>query len=178
MTAAQKEYGGALYELAAEEKCEDQVLEGLQLTQRLFRENPDYSKLLLQPSIRKEDRLALLDQALGGNVQPYVLNFLKILCERRALSDLDGCVAEFCARLYEARGILPVTAISAVPLTEQQTQALKEKLAQVTGKSILIENKVDETLVGGIKVEYEGKELDGSVAGRFEALRQMLLESW
>ena len=37
MTAAQKEYGGALYELAAEEKCEDQVLEGLQLTQRLFR---------------------------------------------------------------------------------------------------------------------------------------------
>ena len=61
MTAAQKEYGGALYELAAEEKCEDQVLEGLQLTQRLFRENPDYSKLLLQPSIRKEDRLALLD---------------------------------------------------------------------------------------------------------------------
>ena len=96
MTAAQKEYGGALYELAAEENCEDQVLEGLQLTQRLFRENPDYSKLLLQPSIRKEDRLALLDQALGGNVQPYVLNFLKILCERRALSDLDGCVAVFC----------------------------------------------------------------------------------
>ena len=73
---------------------------------------------------------------------------------------------------------MPVTAISAVPLTEQQTQALKEKLAQVTGKSILIENKVDEVLVGGIKVEYEGKELDGSVAGRFEALRQMLLESW
>ena len=37
----------------------------------------------------------------GGNVQPYVVNFLKILCERRALSDLDGCVEEFCAKLYQ-----------------------------------------------------------------------------
>ena len=178
MTAAEMEYGGALYELAAEEGCEDQVLDGLRLVQQLFRENPDYEKLLLQPSIRREERLSLLDQALKGNVQPYVVNFLKILCERRALSSLDGCTAEFCARLYEARGILPVTAVSAVPMTEQQTKALKEQLARTTGKSILLENKVDRALVGGIKVEYEGKELDGSVAGRFEALRHVLLESW
>lgn len=178
MTAAQKEYGGALYELAAEEACEDQILEGLRLAQQMFRENPDYTKLLIQPAIRKEDRLALLDQAFGGSVQPYVVNFLKILCERRALSDLDGCVEEFCAKLYQARGILPVTAVSAVPLTQQQIQLLKEKLAKTTGKDILLKNKVDETLGGGLKVEYEGKELDGSVAGRFEALRHVLLESW
>lgn len=178
MTAAQKEYGGALYELAAEESCEDAVLEGLHLAQQMFRENPEYAKLLMQPAVRREERLALLDQAFGGNVQPYVINFLKILCDRRALSDLDGCVAEFCAKLYEARGILPVTAVSAVPLTQQQVDALKEKLAKTTGKSILLQNKVDAALVGGIKVEYEGKELDGSVAGRFEALRHVLLESW
>ncbi|WP_367924534.1 ATP synthase F1 subunit delta [uncultured Ruthenibacterium sp.] len=178
MTAAEKEYGGALYDLAVEEKCEDQVLEGLRLVQRLLAENPQYKKLLEQPAIRKEERLALLDQALSGNVQQYVVSFLKILCERRALSSLDGCVAEFCSRLYEARGILPVVAFSAVPLTEQQAEALRQKLAKTTGKNILLENKVDKSLVGGVKVEYEGKELDGSVAGRFEALRHLLLESW
>ena len=46
MTAAEKEYGGALYALAAEEHCEDAVLEGLTLAADAFRETPGYLKLV------------------------------------------------------------------------------------------------------------------------------------
>ena len=80
MTAAEKEYGGALYALAAEEHCEDAVLEGLTLAADAFRETPGYLKLVQNPAVPREERLAMLDEAFGAGVHVYVLNFLKILC--------------------------------------------------------------------------------------------------
>ncbi len=46
MTAAEKEYGGALYDLAVEEHCEDAVLEGFALAVDVFGETPEYLKLV------------------------------------------------------------------------------------------------------------------------------------
>ena len=118
----------------------------------------------------------MLDEAFRGNVHPYLLNFLKILCEKSAMEMLPGCLEQFRGLYNEDRGLLPVTATSAVALTEGQKQALVEKLSKLTGKTILLENRVDEGLMGGVKVKFDGKELDGSVAGRLEALRRVLLD--
>ena len=137
MTAAEKEYGGALYALAAEEHCEDAVLEGLTLAADAFRETPGYLKLVQNPAVPREERLAMLDEAFGAGVHVYVLNFLKILCGKSALGMAAGCLQEYKALLYEARGILPVQAVSAVPLDEAQRRALCDSLAQKTGRTIL-----------------------------------------
>ena len=83
MTAAEKEYGGALYALAAEEHCEDAVLEGLTLAADAFRETPGYLKLVQNPAVPREERLAMLDEAFGAGVHVYVLNFLKTVREIR-----------------------------------------------------------------------------------------------
>ena len=175
MTAAEKEYGGALYSLAVDEHLEDTLLAGLDAALAAFRENPSYPKLLQNPAIQKEERLALLDAAFRTSVHAYVVNFLKILCEKSALNMLKGCADEFRALLFDARGILPVTAISATALTEQQIAALKEKLAAKTGKTIALTNIVDEKILGGVKISYAGKELDGSVAGKLASIRNALM---
>ena len=177
MTAAEKEYGGALYALAAEERCEDAVLEGLALAADAFRETPGYLKLVQNPAVPKEERLALLGEAFGAGVHTYVLNFLKILCEKSALDMAAGCLQDYKAQLYATRGILPVSAVSAVPLDEAQRGALCEKLARVTGKTILLETAVDPSVLGGVKLRYEGLELDGTAAGRLAALRRALTQA-
>lgn len=176
MTAAEKEYGQALYELCAEENCAQEVLEQLDMVCALFREEPRYPHLLQDPALPKAERLQLLDEAFGGHVHPYLLNFLKILCERSAVGILPGCAQQARALYNDHHGLLPVTATSAVALTQEQKQALIQKLSGLTGKTILLENRVDESLMGGVKVRYDGKELDGSVAGRLEALRRILLD--
>lgn len=175
MTAAEKEYGGALFSLACEEHIEDEVLAGLAAVKAAFAETPAYPKLLENPAVKQDERLALLDEAFRGSVHGYVLNFLKILCEKRALGSVAGCEAEYRAQLYAARGLLPVVASTAVPLTAVQTEALRAKLAHLTGKTVLLENSVDVALVGGVKLRYEGRELDGTVAGRLAALRKTLM---
>ena len=81
MTETAKMYGGSLYDLAAEEGLESRILEELDAAAALLRDDPEYLHLLSIPSIPKKERCGLLDQALRGQVHPYVLNFLKILCE-------------------------------------------------------------------------------------------------
>ena len=65
----------------------------------------------------------MLDEAFGAGVHVYALNFLKILCGKSALGMAAGCLPAYKALLYEARGILPVQAVSAVPLDEAQRRA-------------------------------------------------------
>lgn len=176
MTAAEKQYGAALYQLAREEDCTEEVRQALALVCQVMGEEPEYGRLLQNPALPKAQRLALLEEAFGEAVPRYVLNFLKLLCEKSALGILGGCEKAFLELYYEDRNILPVTATSAQALTEVQREALTARLAKATGKTILLQERVEEGLLGGMKVEYAGRELDGSVAGRMERLRRLLMD--
>ena len=160
MTKIGKIYGGALHELAAEEGLEAQMLEELEQVEQLFAAWPDYEKLLALPSVPKAQRCQALDEALRGRIQPYLLNFLKILTER--------------ARYNAAHGILEATAVAAVPLSEAQKTALTEKLNRLTGKTVQLAVKVDPACLGGVRLEMGGAEFDGTVQARLDALRRSL----
>ena len=172
MTETAKMYGGSLYDLAAEEGLETRILGELDEVQQLLKQNPDYLRLLSTPSIPKKERCGLLDEALRGQVHLYVLNFLKILCEKGTLRELPGCARAFRVKYNQAHGILEATAISAVPLTEQQRAALHAKLESLTGKTIDLKTKVDAKVLGGIRLDIEGTELDGTVQNRLASLRR------
>ena len=172
MTETAKMYGGSLYDLAAEEGLETRILGELDEVQQLLKQNPDYLRLLSTPSIPKKERCGLLDEALRGQVHLYVLYFLKFLCEKGTLRELSGCARAYRIRYNQAHGILEATAISAVPLTEPQRTALHTKLESLTGKTIDLKTKVDAKVLGGIRLDIEGTELDGTVQNRLASLRR------
>ena len=117
---------------------------------------------------------------VGGPVGPYVQSerrdlfgkYAKLLCEKGALRELPGCARAYRLRYNEAHGILEATAVSAVPLTAEQTRRLHEKLEKLTGKTIDLKTKVDPAVLGGIRLDIEGTELDGTVQNRLVSLRR------
>ena len=172
MTETAKMYGGSLYDLAAEEGLEPRILRELDEVQQLLKQDPDYLRLLSTPSIPKKERCGLLDDALRGQVHLYVLSFFKLLSEKGTLRELSGCARAYRSRYNQAHGILEATAVSAVPLTEQQRAALHAKLESLTGKTIDLKTKVDAKVLGGIRLDIEGTELDGTVQNRLASLRR------
>ena len=172
MTEIARMYGGSLYDLAAEEGLETRILGELDEVQQLLKQNPDYLRLLSTPSIPKKERCGLLDEALRDKVHLYVLNFLKILCEKGTLRELPGCARAYRVRYNEAHGILEATATTAVAMTEAQEKSLHEKLEKLTGKTIDLKTKVDAKVLGGIRLDIEGTELDGTVQNRLATLRK------
>ena len=138
MTQIARLYGGSMYDLAAEEQLTDTVLEQMQTIRQLFRENPDYVKLLSEPSIPKEERTKLLDTAFGTEAERYLVNFLKLLCERGILGEYSGCCEEFIRRYNVDHNIATAVVTSAVALTDEQMAALKDKLEKISGKTVTL----------------------------------------
>ena len=165
-------YGGSLYDLAAEEGLETRILDELDEAAKLIRDDPEYLRLLSTPSIPKKERCALLDEAFRGQVHLYVLNFLKILCEKGTLRELPGCARAYRIRYNAAHGILEATAITAIAMTAAQTEQLRQKLETITGKKIDLATKIDPSVLGGIRLDIEGTELDGTVQNRLATLRR------
>ena len=174
MTEIARMYGGSLYDLAAEEGLETRILEELDAVADILKQDPEYLHLLSIPSIPNKERCALLDEAFRGKVHLYVLNFVKILCEKGTLRELPGCARAFRVKYNQAHGILEATAVTAVPMSADQTARLHEKLEAVTGKTIDLRTKVDAAVLGGIRLDIEGTELDGTVKNRLASLRRSI----
>ncbi len=167
-------YGQALYELCAGEHCENEVLQQLGVLQESFSAEPGFLKLLSTPTLTKPQRCSIIDESFRGKVHPYVLNFLKILTEKDCIRHFSGCFKAYQACYDDANGILPVTAVSAIALTPEQTARLIAKLEQRTGKAIRLTLRLDEECLGGMRLIYDGQHLDGTVAGRLRSIRSQL----
>ena len=177
MNRAAKNYADALFEVAYEEEIDDLLLNQFSDVRRLFDENPDYVKLLYAPNIAKAERTALLDEAFSGRIHPYLLNFLKLLCENGYIYEYGYCETRYRTYFNTIHGIVSGVAISAVPLKPEQMEKLRARLYQISGKTVDLINRVDPSVLGGIRLEYEGVELDGTVRQRLDGIEKTLLDA-
>ena len=118
----------------------------------------------------------MLDEAFGGQIELYLLNFLKLLCEKKILREFAGCCEEFIRRYNSAHGIAEAVVTSAVKLSDTQMEALKAKLEKLSGKKVYLVQKTDASVLGGLRVELEGVQLDGTVQSRISGISKKLNE--
>ncbi|HAB93704.1 MAG TPA: ATP synthase F1 subunit delta [Lachnospiraceae bacterium] len=177
MTTETSLYGQSLYDLAAEEGLSEEILDEMEAVEKIFKENPDYITLLLEPSVPRRERLGLLEEAFGDQIHPYLKNFLMILLENSLLRGFSACCRTYRASYNKDHGIEEAIVTSAVALSDEQIRSLKAKLEKMSGKTVLLTQKVDSSVLGGLRVEIGGKLLDGTVMGRLADLRKKVSET-
>ena len=166
-------YAEALFSLSEEMGNSDKVLSDLNVTAEILRTYPEYVKLMDTPAISVPEKISLADTAFSS-VEETVANVVKILAEKHSVYLFPEIAREYSSLYNDARGICNAEIISAVELTDSQIQKLKEKLENMTGKTIVIKNTVDKTVLGGIKLRYLGRELDGTLKARLSSIEKSL----
>lgn len=174
MTQAGSVYGEALYSLCREEALTQTVLQQLSALQESFGQEPDFIRLLSSPALSKAERCQILENSFRDKVHPYVLNFLKILTEKGYIRHFTHCCDAYRSLYNQDHGILPVIAVTACPLTDDQAYRLTQKLSGLTGKTIELTNQVDPAVLGGVRLDYDGKRVDDTVAHRLERIHDLL----
>ena len=174
MTQVGSVYGEALYTLALEEGLTGAIQAELNVLEQSFHQEPDFIRLLSSPNLSKQERCRILDDSFRGKLHIYVLNFLKILTEKGYMRHFFDCCKAFEESYNRDNGILPVTAITAVSLNPAQVEKLTAKLCQITGKQVKLHNRVDPEVLGGVRLDYDGKRLDDTVSHRLDAVRGLL----
>lgn len=173
MSEISREYGGALYELAADENLTDELLEETGEVGEILRGNPDYIRLLTSPDVPEEERDAAICRAFS-TAQLYLRNFLRMAVKLGYAREIPACMEEY-RRLYNVRhGIAEALVSSAVALTPEQKQKLTAALEQHCGVKIAPVYRVDASLLGGIRVEAAGTLLDGTVRHKLDGIRDTL----
>ena len=174
MTEAASVYGEALYALAKDENKSELMLSQLKALDESFAAEPSFIRLLSAPNLSKIERKEILDTCFKGKADPYLLNFLKILMEKGYIRQFSSCVQVFCERYNEDHGIMAVTAVTAVAMSDGQKEKLAAKLAGITGKQIELTNTIDPACIGGVRLDYDGKRVDDTIIHRLDAVSSML----
>jgi F-type H+-transporting ATPase subunit delta len=175
-------YSSAFFELLEEEHGSEQsgfeaVLAELSAVNDALAAAPELAGFCLAPSIKTEEKLAVIKSIFSGRVSAYVFNFLCILAEKRRVGHFGRIYRAFRAKYYDKFKITPVTVTSAFALSADQKSRLTAKMESITGSKIELAEKTDRNIIGGVVVDYGGSRIDGSVKHRLDSLKKEIAET-
>ena len=172
---AARRYGEAAFQIARDGGTEERWSEGLSLMAAVFSDS-EIAALMQEARISSADKMGLAEKALAG-VDPLVLNLARLLVHRGRTA-LASQIAEAFQELADAeRGIAHALVTTAVPLSDDETRAVAEKLSEISGKQMVVETQVDERIIGGLVARIGDKLIDGSTRSQLMALKRRLREA-
>ena len=111
---------------------------------------------------------------VAGDVSPEALNLVLLMVRRGRPRAIPRMVEHFANLLRRERGVSLAEVRTALPLDDSQREAVMDRLHELTGDEIEINEVVDESLIGGITVRIGDRLYDASVRSRLERLRTRL----
>ena len=169
---AARRYARALIDVAGPAGAAD-VKSALGQAAVVVAQNAALRQALSHPALAAERKKALLKAVFKGTPAVFV-RLLELLVDRGRLGLLGLIQQEFVALYNASHGIVVARAVSAQALDPGQQQALGAALRAVTGKQVEIEASLEPAVLGGLRIEMEGRVYDGSVRARLAALKQRL----
>ena len=170
-----RRYAEALYEAAKDAGLPREIGEQLEQLLRVLKTDRELDLAFRSPALTAGRRRQLLEECFQGELHPFVLNLCQLLWTKGRENSLPSVVTAYRQLLRKDEGLLTAEVVSAANLTEEQLAPLRQALEKRFGQPVIIEMKVDRSLLGGVRVRVGNTVLDGSVRGHLQALRERML---
>ena len=170
-------YCVALFELAKQQRLEEEVMADLDQMGALIDESANFARLIRSPLVGRAEQGKALAKVLEiAGVVGLAANFAGVLAENRRLSLLPQMIRQYRVLLSRHKGEVDAEVTSAAPLSDAQASALKVKLAAVVGSEVRLTTKVDPAVLGGLVVRIGSRMIDSSLRTKLENLKHALKE--
>jgi F-type H+-transporting ATPase subunit delta len=121
--------------------------------------------------VSAENKKAVLQQIGGEELHPFMKNFLKILVDRRRIVFLEGICKHYQALLRKLNQAVLAEVASAVELTDEQKQSVREKvIAMTSANQVELNTKIDPDLIGGVIIKVGSQVVDASLRGQLRRI--------
>jgi F-type H+-transporting ATPase subunit delta len=174
-SSVSKRYARAFFELALEENLLDRVEKDLLDLYRYLQESDEFRNLLASPLIHATRKRKILEDLFGKQFNGKTLDFLRLLLDKNREALLLDMIEYFQHLLDEKNGIIRGQLQTAYPLNERQLDLLNKQLNRITGKTVVITERVDKELLGGFIVRMQDTVIDSSLKNQLFKLRENLL---
>lgn len=173
MSLAVRRYAQALLDIAFEEKCEEEVYEQFKLFYGQMKEDKQFERLMTEKILSSEELKATVSKILeGGN--RYLVSFIMTLIDRNRMDEIMEMFLDFERGYKENKNILEAEAVTAIEMTEEQTEQVIKELSEKYGKTVVLKTSVDPSIIGGMVLYIGNEMIDASVKAKFEGLKKQL----
>ena len=170
-------YATALFELALDAGALDAAKDDLQRVEELIEMSPDLQRLVKSPTFSASEQLAAIGAVLErAGIGGLVANFIKVVARNRRLFAAPDMIKAVRQKLARHRGEVSALVTSAEPLGELHLAALREALRSRLGKDVILERKVDPSLIGGLIVQVGSRMVDTSLRTKLNAMKFAMKE--
>ena len=167
-------YGLALFSLSKEQDIVEKRQKEVKDLRSILRENADFITVLNSSFLSLDERINAIDKNLPS-VDEDVKNFLKIICRNNRAKFILDILDSFNSYCNQYRGIREGILYSTIPIPDDSKQKIEEKIAQLEKCSVELTNRIDPSLIGGVKVLINSHIYDGSISGKIEKIKSSLL---
>ena len=177
MSSVPRRYAKAIFEIGLEDGSLDRVQSELDALLGALAASDELRGLLASPVASKRMRkevFGAVAEKLGTSTE--VANLVRLLIERNRMAAFGDMVRIVRDLIDAERGQVRGSVLTARALTDDQLQAIQNKLGKVTGKTVLLEVEERPSLIGGIVARVGNTVFDGSVRTRLEALERSMTE--
>jgi F-type H+-transporting ATPase subunit delta len=177
-TAATR-YARALLDVAVQEKANlDGIEQELASFVDLFAAHPTLAKVLLNPAVPvPRKRAAVAELTRTADTSTTVAKLLALLAERDRLVLLPDLLASYRDRLLDYRKVVRAEVTTATPLATDRAKAIEGSLATLTGCTVILDTKIDPSIIGGVVARIGSTVYDGSVTRQLQKMKERLVES-
>ncbi|ADK69382.1 F0F1 ATP synthase subunit delta [Mycoplasma mycoides subsp. mycoides] len=169
-------YATALFNIAVKEKLVDDYIIQVDALIKSLADKDEFNKLVTYSNKEQKKQAILIIEntfsSFGFDI--YLINALKILVENQLFINTRMILKVLYKKLLAYKNIVLGEVYSTEKLTKTQLNAIKKKISNKVNKKVELVNKIDPTLIGGIKVSVEDKVFDGSIKAKLEALKKQM----
>lgn len=165
-------YARGIFEMASGEGSLDRVESELLTISRAFETTPELRSNLTDPQLPLERKQAIVDELIGGRASSLTVGVVQLLVSQNRASDLPAIASAVAGTAAASRDKAVAEVRSAVPLDEETIARLTASLGRATGKDVEVKVIVDPSVIGGIVARVGDTVIDGSIARRFNSVRQ------
>lgn len=171
-TLRSKRYSQAVFEIARENNELDKWDNDLKRIAALA-QTREFVSIMENPKFSFEDKSKLLNSQLKS-VSQKALNLAYILTNQGKFGLITSIYIDYQQLWDDLREIDKAEVTTAIPIDESEKVKLAQRLGSVTGKKIVIVEKVDPAIIGGMIARVGGKIIDGSTSSQLAALKNEL----
>jgi F-type H+-transporting ATPase subunit delta len=144
----------------------------------IYSTNDDLRRALANPAVPVKAKRGVIEQ-LSARLKPSkpVGKLLLLLADRGRLELLPDLLAAYRERLMDYQQVVRAEVVSAMPLPEARATQLRDRLAGLTGRKVVMTTRVDPSIIGGVVARVGSTVYDGSVATQLLRMKDRLVES-
>lgn len=172
-TKAASRYAQALLDLSIEQNKIDAVNDDLNFFLSSVNDSKEFQNFLSSPIIKADKKISIINTVFD-QFDGMTKSFVELIAKNGRESILPAIAESYIAKVKEHKGIVPITITTAKQLDDTVKAQILAKIGATVKGELEVEEKVDESLIGGFVVRMGDTQIDASISRQFKDLKQRL----